>query len=202
MLTFESILAIGKEALGEEAGNLSRSDISQLVEWLKEKDDRVRYQAFLLLSRRSASSGDLYPYWETFRGKLKNDNSYQRSLALMLLAENAKWDTQNRMEKTIDEYLELLHDEKPITVRQCIQSLEKIARHKPGLQGRIAERLLALDLTAAPETMRKSILTDILHLLFAIRGQFKTDETEGFILKALSGEVLDKKSKKQFEALL
>jgi len=45
----------------------------------------------------------------------------------MLIAENVRWDEQNRMEDTMDEYLELFNDEKPITIRQCIQSLGKVA---------------------------------------------------------------------------
>lgn len=38
--------------------------------------------------------------------------------------------------------------------------------------------------------------------IFIIRKEHKTDEMESFILNALSGEVLDKKSKKQMEAFL
>ena len=55
---------------------------------------------------------------------------------------------------------------------------------------------------AVKETMRKSILLDILNVLLIIRKELKTDEVENFILNALSGEILDKKSKKQIEALL
>lgn len=51
------------------------------------------------------------------------------------------------------------------------------------------------------ESMRKSMLIDILNVLFIIRQERKTDDLESFILNALSGEILDKKSKKQFEAL-
>lgn len=45
------------------------------------------------------------------------------------------------------------------------------------------------------------MLIDILNVLFIIRQERKTDDLESFILNALSGEILDKKSKKQFEAL-
>jgi hypothetical protein len=111
----------------------------------------------------------------------------------MLLAENVKWDAGNRMEDTIDEFLMLLNDEKPITMRQCIQSLGKIALAKPGLNNKIASRLISFDLIAVKETMRKSILLDILNVLLIIRQKLKTDEIENFILNALSEEVLDKK---------
>jgi hypothetical protein len=120
----------------------------------------------------------------------------------MLIAENAKWDNEKRTEDTIDEYLMLLNDEKPITIRQCIQSLGKISSAKPGLNDKIASGLISLDLMAVKETMRKSILLDILNVLIIIRKSHKTDEIESFILNSLSGEILDKKSKKQIEVLL
>jgi hypothetical protein len=195
-------MSISKSDLPEASKALNKEDISQLIEWLALKDDNIRYQAFLLLQNRSLLFDDVYPYWDTLRKKLKSDNSYQRSIGLMLIAENAKWDTENRMEDTIDECLMLLNDEKPITIRQCIQSLGKIVSAKPGLNDKIASALINLDLMAVKETMRKSILLDILNVLIIIRKSHKTDETESFILNSLSGEILDKKSKKQIEVLL
>ncbi len=202
MITLESMLSVDKGDIPEAAGKLNKDDIPQLVEWLSLKEDTFRYQAFLLLQSRAQIYDDVYPYWNTFRDKLKSANSYQRSLGLMLVAENAKWDSEGRMEAAIDDYLELLKDEKPITVRQCIQSLGKIVTCKPGLSEKIACRLISFDLMSVKETMRKSILLDILNILLLVRKVLKTDTTENFIHQALSGDVLDKKSKKQIEALL
>lgn len=202
MITFEEIIAIPKEGLQQAAQALEKDSIPQLVEWLNLKDDSIRYQAFLLLQNRSMLSDDVYTYWSTFQSKLTSENSYQRSLGLMLIAENVIWDTENRMEETIDEYLNLLYDEKPITARQCIQSLCKIAAAKPGLHEKIASRLISLDLMQAKETMRKLILLDILNVLLVIRKEKTSDVLEGYILNALSGELLDKKTKKQIGTLV
>lgn len=202
MISTESIMAIDKSDIQAAAKALAKDDLPQLVEWLSLKDDNIRYQALLLLQSRSMFFDDVYPFWDTFREKLKSDNSYQRSIGLMLVAENTKWDAQNRMEETIDEYLTLLNDEKPITIRQCIQVLGKVVPFKPGLNKKIVGKLISFDLMAVKETMRKSILLDILNVLLIIRKELKTDEVENFILNALSGEILDKKSKKQIEALL
>lgn len=120
----------------------------------------------------------------------------------MLIAENAKWDVENKMEDTIDEFLMLLSDEKPITIRQCLKSLKKIVSAKPGLNGKIASKLISFELFAVKESMRKSVLTDILNVLLIIRQESKTDEVESFIFSALSEEILDKKTKNQIEALL
>jgi hypothetical protein len=202
MVSLEYIMSFAKNELQEASKTLNKDDILQLLEWLSLKDDNNRYQSFLLLQNRSQFFDDVYPYWDTFRTKLKSDNSYQRSIGLMLLAENAKWDVESKMEHTIDDYLNLLNDEKPITIRQCIQSLGKIAASKPELNNKIASCLTAFSLMDVKETMRKSILLDILTVLFGVRKELKTDEIEGFIHNALSGDILDKKSKKQMEALL
>ena len=199
MVTAESIQSIDKNNLEDVSKTLSSEDISQLVEWLSLKDDTTRYPAFLLLQSRSRLFDDVYPYWDTFQGKLKRNNSYQRSIGLMLIAENVKWDSESRMETAIDDYLDLLNDEKPITVRQCIQSFGKIVPYKPGLIKKITGELIAINLMAIKETMRKSILLDILNILLIIRKNHNTDEIEAYIINALTGEILDNKTKKQIE---
>jgi hypothetical protein len=168
MITLESLMAIDKEALQEAARDLSSDDIASLIEWLA-KDDDIRYRALLILQYRSVLCDDVYPYWSALRDKLKSDNSYQRSIGIMLIAENVRWDSENRIEGVIDEYLALLSDTKPITIRQCIQSLGRIASTKPALNGKIAKKLVSFDIMAVKETMRKSILLDILNVLMLIR---------------------------------
>ncbi len=103
MITIESMMSIDKSDLQEASKMINKDDVPQLIEWLALKDDSIRYQAFLLLQNRSRFVNDIYPYWELFRSKLKSDNSYQRSIGLMLIAENVKWDTESNMEDTIDE---------------------------------------------------------------------------------------------------
>lgn len=202
MITIESMILIDKSNLQEASKKLGKDDIPQLVEWLSLKDDTARYQAFLLLQNRSVFFEDVYTHWDIFRDKLKSDNSYQRSIGLMLIAENVRWDAERCMDTTIDEYLELLNDEKPITIRQCIQSLDKIVTYKPELNNKVASALISFNLMGVKETMRKSILLDILDILIIIRKDTKKDDIESFILNALSDEILDKKSKKRIEALL
>jgi hypothetical protein len=58
-------------ALLEAAQALTQEDIGELVAALTEKDDRIRYEALLLLQSRSAFSADVYPYWDTFLSKLE-----------------------------------------------------------------------------------------------------------------------------------
>ncbi len=202
MITIEKILFLDKQQTGEEAQRLTKEDIAFLVNLLSEKDDKIRYAALLLLQSRSAGFSDVYPYWEVFLKKLNSENSYQRSIGLMLIAENARWDTENRMEDALDAYLEILHDEKPITVRQCIQALHRILPYKRHLAEKIADALISLDMTTIRTTMRKSVLTDILSVLAAVRKQLSSDKVDAYIAQALSTDVLDRKTIKEVENML
>ncbi|KUO70557.1 MAG: hypothetical protein APF77_22010 [Clostridia bacterium BRH_c25] len=202
MLTLERLSSLEKDELEDISKTLRVDDIHQLVDWLSEKDDTTRYHSFLLLQHRSEYSDDVYLYWDIFCEKLKSENSYQRSIELMLIAANAKWDMENKLDNVIDEYLSLLNDEKPITVRQCIQSLSEIVPYKKHLLMKISDQLISFNMGEIRATMQKLILIDILTVLTLIRKQQPNNEIESYILNALSGGVLDKKAVKRIEAML
>lgn len=198
MITKDFLCAFDKNAVADVAATLSPEDIKCLIAWLTEKEDSVRYPALLLLQERSSHTADVFPYWDVFAEKLSSENSYQRSIGLMLLAENAKWASPDETKAMLPDYLALLSDEKPITVRQCVQNLEKIVISHPDVGLAVAEKLTALDLEAVRESMRKLILTDILNVLLVIREANRDEAIERYFLAALSGGILDAKSKKQF----
>lgn len=201
-MTAMEVCIVSKDQLPEAAMAVEAEELPRLVALLCEKNDQVRYQVFLALQYRSRVMGDVYPFWDTFRAKLGSDNAYQRSIGLMLIAENVRWDSQDRMRETIGAFLERLTDDKPITVRQCIQSLETVCQYKPELAGGIAARLMAMDLSQIKETMRKLILTDALHVLAGIRKNHPSGEIDRFMLDALSGNLLDVKTKKMLRTML
>ncbi len=120
----------------------------------------------------------------------------------MLISENARWDKENKFDRIMDEYLTNLHYDKPITVRQCIQSLQNIIPYKEHLHSIIADKLMAVDILSVKETMRKSILTDILQVLAMIRKYRTKDEIKSYIFTALGGGLLDKKSVKKIETMM
>lgn len=202
MITLENLMSIDKSDLQEVSKTLDKDDLPQLIGWLSEKDDKIRYQAFLLLQSRSAYFDDVYPYWQEFAKKLDSENSYQRSIGVMLIAESARWDRENKLDDIMDKYFTILNDEKPITIRQCIQSLGRIVPYKAHLHMEIAHKLMSINITEIRETMRKLILLDILSVLSAIRRYKTNDDIEGYILHAITGGLLDKKSIKQVESML
>lgn len=202
MITIEKLLSYEKNKLPELAESLQADDINQLIKWLGEKDDNIRYNSFLLLQQRSKAHNNVYPFWDLFLDKLNSTNSYQRSIGLMLIAENAKWDEDGRFDEAIDFFLSFCDDEKPITVRQCIQSLCKVVPYKKHLCTKIADKLISIKIMERRETQRKILLLDILNVLIGINKQSRSDEIEMYISSAMTGGILDKKSKSGVMKLL
>ena len=202
--SLNQLMSLPKDTLAETAKTLSAEDIAALVPLLALKEDDIRYQAFLLLKERSGIEADVFPYWLTFLDKLNSGNFYQRSIGLMMISENARWDNEGKTAAALEAYCNGLSDEKPITIRQCVQGFKPIVNAHPELCGGVSARLLALDLTAIKETMRKLVLLDILDVLLLIRSQSATrdEAVETYLLNALSGGLLDAKAKKLLQTKL
>ena len=177
----EELLAFDKAQPDAPAAALDADEIAFLVDSLARKEDDPRYRALLLLQSRSAATPDVYRYWDVFRGKLASDNSYQRSIGMLLLAANARWDEGGRCAEALDDMAKLLADEKPVTIRQCVGALEVIALAVPEVREKICARLMATDLSVIREMMRKLVLKDIVHALTALKSVYSTPETEAYI---------------------
>ena len=202
MLTIEEVAGLEKEAIPARAGSLSPEDIPFLVDLLKEKDDNLRYHSLLLLQNRSETNPDVYPFWDVLVEKFKSPNSYHRSIGLMLIAENVRWDAACKFDPILEDYLAMVDDEKPVTVRQCVQSLCKVVPYKTHLIPRITEKLMSVDLSSRKETQQKILLLDILSVLAVARRYVEDAKAETYIMNALTGALLDKKAKVGIEKLM
>ncbi len=199
----ETVLSlVTTENAASYAGLLSSGDIPLLVGRLASAEDKIRYPAFLLLRERSAVSGDVYPFLSDFDEKLIDTNSYQRSIGAMLICANARHDSQGKLKQSLPKLLALLSDPKPITVRQCAQSLPEILRAKPEFAEEIENAILGVSLLDFKETMRKLILLDFLDVLLICKGIRSSEPVEQYLFFALSGSILDEKSKKQLRLRL
>lgn len=202
MFTKETLPSYKKEDLPHLATNLTSSDIDQLVTWLSEKADQLRYKTLLTLLARSENQPDVYPYWDTFVEKLQSSDSYQRNIGLKLIAENVRWDEKGKYNEINDLYLSLCEDEKPITARQCIQGLNKIVLFNKQCHASITTKLLSLDLSQRKESMRNLLLLDILTVLVSINKMNKNEKISQYIENALNGDVLDKRARHTIQTML
>lgn len=116
--------------------------INELFKYLESKNDTVRYEAFKELLVITDNKVDwIYDKWSVLTGKLSSENSYQRSIGLMLLANLCKSDIENRTCSIIEQYLESFDDEKFITSRQSIQNVWKLVLYNESNKIKIIRQL-------------------------------------------------------------
>ncbi len=137
------------------------NDVQVLFDLLYDKDNRVAYKALQELEKESEESDAVYRYMDQFGMMLENDNSYIRTRGLYMLAYNAKWDTENKLDEIIDQYLKCVTDSKPITARQCIKLLPMIAKSKRELRDDILFALKNANTAKYADSMQPLICKDI-----------------------------------------
>ena len=144
-------------------------NIAETFELLLDKNNNVAYKALQLLQKESEERNYVYPYMGRLSDMLDSDNSYIRTRGLTLLAYNAKWDKDNKIDEIIDKYLKHITDIKPITARQCIKLLPIIAKHKPELKNDILSALHNADISIYEDGMQTLIYKDIQKALKVIQ---------------------------------
>ena len=144
----------------------------------------------------------MYHYWNLFLEKLQSPNSFHRNIGLRLIAENVRWDEEGKFDDVCDLYLSFCDDEKPVTVRQCIQSLCKVVPYNTSCHTKIIHKLLSIDIAQRKESQQKLVLLDIISVLTLINKIQANNDITQYIENALTGGLLDKKSKQLVETQL
>ena len=143
--------------------------MEDLIENLYNLDNTIAYSCLKELEKISYSSNEVYKYFDKFVEMLDNKNSYIRTRGIVLISSNAKWDIDNKINLIIDKFLEHIEDEKPITARQCIKSLENIIKYKNELGPIIKNKLLKLNYLKYEESMQSLIFKDVEKILDLIK---------------------------------
>jgi hypothetical protein len=164
MLT-QALILKNKDGLDPIAARVDKAEMVLLMEWLKEKDEQLRYAVFSILRLVSDRCDLVYHYWDTFAGMIDDQNSYQRNLGLMMIAANIRWDSGDKFGKICANYLKHCEDEKFVTARQCIQGLIKIVDHTQKYRAEIIDSLLGIDLESKKDTQSGLLLLDIVQVL-------------------------------------
>lgn len=122
-----------------------------------------------MLQKESEERNCVYPYMHRLSDMLDSENSYIRTRGLTLLAYNAKWDKDNKIDEIIDKYLKHITDIKPITARQCIKLLPIIAEYKPELKNDILSALHKANISIYGDSMQSLVHKDIQKVLNEIQ---------------------------------
>ena len=136
-------------------------NVVEIFELLFDKNNKIAYKALLELQKESEETNCIYPYMDRLSSMLDNDNSYIRTRGLTLIAYNAKWDEDYKIDEIIDKYLQHITDVKPITARQCIKLLPIIAKHKPELRNDILSALHKANICIYDSSMQSLVYKDI-----------------------------------------
>lgn len=142
--------------------------IAEQVRVLRSSNNREAYRALQSLQKASDLDDAVYAHIDIFIEMVRDSSSYVRTRGLTLIACNAKWDEAGKIDGIIDEYLDHVTDDKPITARQCIKSLPKLAEAKPRLIPRIASLLRQADASQYTDSMRSLVQNDIRDTLLAL----------------------------------
>lgn len=136
-------------------------NIAETFELLFDKNNNTAYNSLQELQRKSEETDCVYSYMDRLSDMLDSDNSYIRTRGLILLAYNAKWDKDYKIDEVIDKYLKHITDVKPITARQCIKLLPIIAKYKPELKNDILSALYKADVSVYDDSMQPLVYKDI-----------------------------------------
>ena len=136
-------------------------NIAETFELLFDKNNTTAYKALQNLQKESQETACVYPYMDRLSDMLDSDNSYIRTRGLTLLAYNAKWDKDYKIDEIIDKYLNHITDVKPITARQCIKLLPIIAKYKPELRNDIISALHKANICVYDDSMQPLVYKDI-----------------------------------------
>ena len=134
-------------------------EIDFAMKRLKSSVMRDGCNAYLALLGTSAKSPDVFGYIDELLAMLNDKNSFIRTRALGLICANAKWD-DGRIFRDLDTLLCHITDEKPITSRQFIKELPKLAYNMPKAKDKIIEALSEADFSVYAESMRPLVEKD------------------------------------------
>ena len=94
---------------------------------IRSEDNELQNQAYTHLLKETESPVDwAYEVWDELVEGLRHKDNHVRSISAQVLANLAKSDPQNRMQKDFPALLAVTKDEKFVTARHALQSIWKV----------------------------------------------------------------------------
>jgi hypothetical protein len=177
-------------------------NIKKHMEELKSTDDQIRLHALQTLLKITESKVDwIYEVWDLLLEKLEDENSYQRSIGIMLLCNLAKSDAEDCLKPALDRLLDHTKDQKFISSRQCIQNIWKVAATTRPDREKVLKHLEKRFIECADEKHGNLLRQDILQSMVSL-SKYENDDrllTRAHLLVEKEPEM---KFRKHYEAVL
>jgi hypothetical protein len=177
-------------------------NLAKHIEDLGSTDDKVRLAALqAMLQMTEAKVGWIYEVWDHLLEKLDHENSYQRSIGILLLCNLAKSDTEDCLRSALDRLLAHTRDEKFITSRQCIQNIWKVGATNRSNREKVLQHLEQRFVDCSEEKHSNLLRQDIVQSMVSLYKQIR-DEQLLMRARRLMEKEQNAKYRKQYEALL
>jgi hypothetical protein len=176
--------------------------IKEFFKNLESRDNKLRLNSMnIILNKTEKQVEWIYDVWDELIKKLDNDNSYQRSIGIMILCNLAKSDVENKFNNAIDKILVHTEDDKFITTRQCIQNCWKVALVNNALKEKIIKHLEVLYINCINKKHYNLLRQDIIKSLFELYKNTKEETIYNNITNLINEEKDDKHKKKYFDII-
>lgn len=133
----------------------------EIIFRLTSKDDSSAWAFANKIIAESQEADEWYEYFDVFASLLNHPKSLVRNRAIHILAANARWDEENKLDGILSGFLAHVTDEKPVRARQCVQALATIGIAKPQYKSRILSCLQDADLSKYKSSIRSLIEKDM-----------------------------------------
>jgi hypothetical protein len=176
--------------------------IKKHIDNLASTDDKIRLEALQATLKLTESKVEwVYEVWDSLLEKLDHENSYQRSIGIMLLCNLAKSDSENRITNSLDRLLVHTKDEKFITSRQCIQNIWKVAAANKSNREKVLKHLEKRFVDCVDEKHHNLLRRDMIQSMVALYQADKDEKLLARVQASISKEQ-EPKYRKQYEVLL
>ncbi|QNL44242.1 SufBD protein [Oscillibacter hominis] len=135
-------------------------EIGAHVALLTGKDAGAAYASLLALEAESRESDAVFGWFDDFAAMLAHKSSFVRMRGLRLVAANAQWDRDGKVDRALGDYLACVEDPKPIVARQCIQHLWLIGEARPDLKPVLKRALRQADASRYAPSMAPLVEAD------------------------------------------
>ena len=177
-------------------------NVSEYLSNLDSTDDPTRLmalQAILKLTEKKVAW--VYEAWDSLLKKLDNENSYQRSIGIMVLCNLAKSDGENRINAVLPQLMAHTKDDKFITSRQCLQNIWKAALTNQNAKIQVIDHLEKRFKECCDEKHYNLLRLDIIQSIRNISKEEK-DDTLIAMARRLIQDEKEVKYRKTYEAAL
>lgn len=139
--------------------------MNDIITRLRDKDDKTAYEFAKQIGIESAQSDKYLVMIPEFVKMLNDKSSYVRTRGFCLICNQARWADDGQIKAVFSEMSNLLYDDKPTVVRQCLAALHEVVLYRPEMTDKIKFTVSKMDLSRYKDSMAPLIEKDKRELL-------------------------------------